>query len=151
MNGLVLIPLLLLSLAGCAWRSTDTPLPPKVGFDMPTVAQGRSLVLTHRCNDCHTRGYLIDGDRIPMDDWLTGESFGWHGPWGISYAGNLRLQVDSMGQEDWIALAKHLKARPLMPRLTLNAMSSDELAAVYQFIRYLGPKGEPAPPGVPAE
>jgi len=142
-----LVLLILLPLAGCAWHagSSSVPLPGKPGFDMYVVEKGRQLVLANECNDCHTRGYLADGDRIPLDDWLTGDSFGWHGPWGVSYASNLRLSISGMGQDEWVGMAKHLKARPLMPWSTLNEMSTGELAAIYQFVRYLGPKGEPVP------
>jgi mono/diheme cytochrome c family protein len=32
-----------------------------------------------------------------------------------------------------------------MPYWALNAMTADDLRAIYQFIRSLGPKGVPAP------
>jgi hypothetical protein len=153
MNVRLLPTLALLSFAGCAWNTSTAPekLPAKLGFDMPTVERGRQLVRNNDCNDCHTRGYLIDADSIPVDDWLTGESFGWHGPWGVSYASNLRLLVAGRSQGEWIGMAKHLKARPLMPWSRLNDLGAEELAAIYQFIRYLGPKGRPAPQALPPE
>jgi hypothetical protein len=44
-----------------------------------------------------------------------------------------------------VSLAKVLRTRPPMPWFNLNAMHDEDLRAVYQFIRYLGPKGEAAP------
>lgn len=36
-----------------------------------------------------------------------------------------------------------------MPWFTLNEMEEDDLKALYHFVRYLGPAGEPAPAYVP--
>jgi hypothetical protein len=48
------------------------------------------------------------------------------------------------------ASIKPLKNRPPMPWFNLNAMTHDDLRAIYQFVRYLGPSGKPAPEYVPA-
>jgi hypothetical protein len=47
-------------------------------------------------------------------------------------------------------LVTTLKNRPPMPWFNLNAMTHDDLRAIYQFVRYLGPSGKPAPEYVPA-
>ncbi len=56
----------------------------------PQVTQGRYLVMMSGCNDCHTHGYMQLEAKVPESDWLTGESVGWYGPWGTTYAINLR-------------------------------------------------------------
>lgn len=63
---------------------------------VPTPAQlerGRYLIKTTGCNDCHTQGYTESAGRVAESRWLTGSSLGWQGPWGTTYAVNLRLLV----------------------------------------------------------
>jgi hypothetical protein len=86
---------------------------------------------------------------VPLNQWLTGDDFGWRGPWGTTYGANLRLFMAGRGEAEWIRYAKSMKARPTMPWFSVNAMSEADLAAIYQFIRYLGPAGEPAPDYLP--
>lgn len=151
MHNLKLVVLLgILLLFGCSSTPTGKPvLQTKDGFDMRVVAQGRSLVLANGCNDCHTRGYLLNPEQTPTIDWLTGSDAGLNGPWGTLYPANLRLLLDSMSQDQWLNMAKHVKATPMMPWSTLRQMKPDQLAAIYQFVRYLGPKGRPAPAAQP--
>jgi len=83
--------------------------------------------------------------------WLTGDMLGWRGPWGTTYAVNLRTYIASLAEEQWIAAARILKTRPPMPWFTLNIVYDEDLKAIYQFIRHLGPAGEPAPAYVPPD
>lgn len=115
------------------------------------VARGRYLITIAGCNDCHTPGYLLNDGQVAEENWLLGDSFGWRGPWGTTYAPNLRLVVDGMTESQWIAVAKSLKARPPMPWFNLNQMKEEDMKAVYQYIRHLGPAGEPAPAYVPPD
>ena len=87
--------------------------------------------------------------KIPEAQWLTGTSLGWRGPWGTTYGTNLRQFVNALTEEQWLATARQLKARPPMPWFTLNTMHEADLRALYQFLRYLGPAGQPAPAYVP--
>src|SRR5262245_23109438 len=57
------------------------------------LERGRYLVKIAGCNDCHTPGYLLSAGQVPEALWLTGDSFGWRGPWGTTYATNLRLKM----------------------------------------------------------
>jgi mono/diheme cytochrome c family protein len=132
-------------LAYVAASDKTEPLASKDGFDMSTVERGRYLSVTSGCNDCHTPGYLLNEGKIPMKLWLTGDSFGWRGPWGTTYASNLRLLMDGLSEQEWIDMARTLKRRPPMPWFNVNIMHEDDLRAIYQFVRYLGPGGEPAP------
>lgn len=132
-------------------RADNMPLETKPGFDMKVVERGRYLLMTSGCNDCHTAGYLFSEGKTPEDRWLTGDTFGWRGPWGTTYATNLRLLVNQLTEEQWIDMAKTLKHRPPMPWFNLNAMTAEDLGAMYQFVRYLGPAGEPAPGYLPPD
>jgi hypothetical protein len=73
------------------------------------------------------------------------------GPWGTTYAKNLRLFVNEMSEEQWVGFAGVLKARHPMPWFNLNIMQAEDLKAIYQFIRYLGPGGQAAPGYVPSD
>ena len=121
------------------------------GLDMKKVERGRYISMTSGCNDCHTSGYLMSEGHVPEDKWLTGDSFGWRGPWGTTYASNLRIIVNQMTQDQFVNYAKTLRRRPPMPWYSLNIMSNEDLESIYQFIIYLGPAGEPAPAYVPPD
>jgi hypothetical protein len=89
--------------------------------------------------------------KVPEKDWLKGSGLGWNGPWGTTYAPNLRLILNGLDQEQWIKKAKTLKTRPPMPWFNLNAMTEEDLMAIYQFVKSLGPAGKPAPAYLPPE
>jgi mono/diheme cytochrome c family protein len=150
----VLMPVLLLlglGLAGLAHAETAAPKKQTAIFDMNKVERGRYLVKIAGCNDCHTPGYLLSEGKVPETVWLTGDRFGWRGPWGTTYASNLRLFVNAVTEDQWVAASRVLKARPPMPWFSLNIMHEEDLRAIYQFIRYLGPGGEAAPAYVPPD
>lgn len=114
-----------------------------------TLERGKYLVRIAGCNDCHTPGYLQSEGKIPEALWLTGSAFGWRGPWGTTYPPNLRILMQSLTEDQWLSLAKSLKARPPMPWFNLNTMKDEDLRAIYQYVRHLGPGGKPAPAYVP--
>lgn len=113
------------------------------------IERGRYLVKITGCNDCHTAGYGEAGGQVPEQDWLTGSPLGWHGPWGTTYASNLRLFMRDLSEAEWIKTAHTIKLAPPMPWYALHAMSDPDLRAIYQFILHLGPAGEPAPADLP--
>ena len=148
--------ILLVGLAACAPTTKDSisqssQLEVKEGFNMAVVERGYYLVNITSCNDCHTEGYAESGGNVPVEQWLTGSSKGFSGPWGTTYGSNLRLFVDDLTQERWVETAKSFQTRPPMPWLSVNAMTEADLEAIYQFIRYLGPRGEPAPSYMPPQ
>lgn len=110
------------------------------------------MVTVTGCNDCHTPGYIMNDGEVPENLWLTGDSLGWHGPWGTTYPSNLRLYMEGFTEDQWVKVAKSVKSRPPMPWFNLHQMNDHDLRAVYRFVKYLGPAGEPAPsylgPGV---
>lgn len=113
------------------------------------VAKGKYLVQLGGCNDCHTAGYAPSGGQIPVQSWLLGDSIGYRGPWGTTYPTNLRQFIQSFSEAQWITYAKTMKARPPMPWWSLNTMTTDDLAAVYRFIKSLGPSTATVPSYVP--
>jgi len=115
------------------------------------VERGRYLSKIAGCNDCHTSGYLLSEGKVPEAQWLTGDSFGWRGPWGTTYAVNLRLFMANLSEDEWLVTAKNLKARPPMPWYSLNEMHDDDLRAIYHYVRHLGPGGNEAPGYVPPD
>jgi mono/diheme cytochrome c family protein len=113
--------------------------------DAAQVARGRYMVQTGHCNNCHTAGYTATEGRMPEARWLMGSGpLGWRGPWGTTYASNLRINVNRMSEAGWVAYVQALKARPPMPFWSTAATTPQDLGAMYRFIQQLGPAGEPA-------
>lgn len=120
------------------------------------IDAGRYLVKIGGCNDCHTPGYveklMMTGEAMPESDWLKGADVGFSGPWGVSYPSNLRLSFQNMDEEQFIEMARKGQGRPPMPWPSLQAMSDQDLSAIYAYIHSLGAAGAPAPaalsPGV---
>lgn len=119
--------------------------------DRKSVERGRYLVLLGGCNDCHTAGFALSAGKVPEAHWLTGDQLGWRGPWGTTYASNLRLAFQKMSEDEWVRLARTAQFRPPMPWYTLRAVNERDLRAMYRYVRYLGPSGEPAPAFVPPD
>jgi mono/diheme cytochrome c family protein len=115
----------------------------------PSIARGRYIVGIAGCNDCHTPNFPASGGKTPEKDWLTGDALGWRGPWGTTYATNLRLVMPAMTQKQWLAHARTMEPRPPMPWFNVRAMSEQDLVAIYAFVKSLGPAGEPAPAYIP--
>jgi mono/diheme cytochrome c family protein len=113
------------------------------------VALGRYLVQTTGCNDCHTAGYNASAGTLAESQWLTGDALGWRGPWGTTYATNLRLYFAHMSEAQWLSHARRMEPRPPMPWFNLRAMSDTDLRAIYRYIKAAGPAGQPAPAYVP--
>lgn len=109
------------------------------------VERGRYLVGIAGCNDCHTPGFAEKGGRVPESEWLTGDALGWRGPWGTTYAPNLRLYMQGLSEDEWVKKASTLSTRPPMPWFNLHRMSKSDLRAMYRYVRHLGPAGKPAP------
>ncbi len=128
-------------------RSKAKPLGPSK--TIPQLAQGRYLVMMSGCNDCHTPGYLQLEGKVPEADWLTGESVGWHGPWGTTYPINLRLFMQYLSEDAWIKYSRAARSRPAMPWWVLHEMKEQDLHAINLFIKSLGPKGVNPPAYLP--
>lgn len=112
------------------------------------IEAGRYLVMVAGCNDCHTPGYMETAGGTAESEWLTGVPIGWRGPWGTTYASNLRLLVKDMTEDDWVQTLRHRTARPPMPWMNVNRMSEPDARAIYRFVRSLGPAGVAMPAAV---
>jgi mono/diheme cytochrome c family protein len=113
------------------------------------IDQGKHLVLIMACNDCHTAGFPEAEGQIPEKEWLEGSSVGWRGPWGTTYASNLRTLIHSVDEKAWIRRVRGGGARPPMPWYALQALSDAELKALYAYIHSLGPSTIVIPSYVP--
>jgi len=139
-----------LSIVSCRPATSSTPVSaatPLAANDL--VSRGRYLVQVGGCNDCHTESYGAQGGDVPEAEWLLGSHSGFVGPWGTSYATNLRLSADKLDESAWLTYTANLQARPLMPAYMLREMHEQDRQAIYRFIRSLGPAGEPAPQALP--
>jgi mono/diheme cytochrome c family protein len=137
-----------LAAAGCLNLGTATAQQPDAKASKADIQRGRYLVRITGCNDCHTPGYPESNGKTDEKLWLTGSPLGWRGPWGTTYAPNLRLVVQNLTEAQWL---KHARTewRPPMPWFNLREMTDADLKAMYRYIRHLGPAGEPAPAYVP--
>jgi len=136
-KSLLVIPFVLIMYSNIASASEDL------------VERGRYLIHITRCNECHTPGYVQQLGNIPEEKWLTGNSVGFKGPWGITFPENLRLMMQEFTEDGWVHMAKTFEAQPPMPWFSVHAMSEQDQRAIYQFIRSLGPAGEHAPESIP--
>jgi mono/diheme cytochrome c family protein len=117
--------------------------------DESQVARGRYLVRTTGCNDCHTPGYIGAAGNLDESQWLTGDpSLGFQGPWGTTYPANLRQLMQRLSVDAWTVYARR-PTRPPMPWFALRDMSDEDLAAIYAFVRSLGPSSEKVPAYAP--
>jgi hypothetical protein len=78
---------------------------------------------------------------------MKGSSIGWRGPWGTTYAQNLRVwTLFVVSEKGFVAHMKTLKTRPPMPWYNVRAMDESDLRSLYQYIKSLdGEVGETAP------
>jgi hypothetical protein len=103
------------------------------------------------CNDCHTPGYAESAAATPESDWLAGNPVGFRGPWGTTYAINLRLKIASMSEDEWVAYAKSFKSRPPMPWYDVNVAPETYLRGFHRFVLSLGEPGDPMPEAIPPD
>ena len=122
----------------------------KAGKLSAEAARGKYLVQIAGCNDCHTAGYTASGGKVEEKLWLTGDQLGWRGPWGTTYASNLRLLVKDMSAEQFVKYARS-EFRPPMPWFNLRDMTDRDVKAIHAYLKELGPAGELAPQYVPAD
>ena len=115
------------------------------------VERGKYLVTIGGCNDCHTPGYAEAGGKAAESDRLKGDTLGYRGPWGTTYATNLRLSIGKMTEDQWLKYAKGLMTRPPMPFFNVRAMNDMDLRALYQYVKSLGVSGVAAPTFLPPD
>jgi mono/diheme cytochrome c family protein len=123
----------------------------KPAAESADITRGRYLVKIAGCNDCHTAGYIMAAGKVPEKEWLLGDTLGWRGPWGTTYASNLRLYMRDLTEMQWLHVARNKEMRPPMPWFNLRAMTDGDLSAIYRYIRHLGSAGKPAPDYLPPD
>jgi hypothetical protein len=116
-----------------------------------SVEHGRYVAIVGGCNDCHTPSYGLAEGNVPESEWLKGDSMGWRGPWGTTYATNLRRRLGEMSEDDWVAFAKTFETRPPMPWFNVHQMNETDLRSFYKYATAFEDKGEPAPDFVPPD
>jgi len=117
---------------------------------MPGDAErGRYLIEIMGCNDCHTPGYMEKGGYIPEEDWLVGDTLGYRNDRGTVYPTNLRLLLNRMSEDEWISMARRMRKQTPMMWVMLPKVREIDLRAIYRFVTFLGPKGDPAPAPLP--
>jgi mono/diheme cytochrome c family protein len=88
----------------------------------------------------------MKGGAVPESEWLLGDPIGWRGPWGTTYASNLRLYAQAFTPETWVRVLRTRKDRlPPMPWPSIDAMSDQDLKAVLAYLQSAGPKGDKMP------
>jgi hypothetical protein len=101
----VMVVVFAISLVACANPATPAP-------EVTPVERRRYLVTIMGCNDCHTAGYVQLEGNVPEEQWLTGDRLGFCGLWGTTYPPNLRLYMQGLTEEQWVARARELQASP---------------------------------------
>ncbi|OOY27433.1 MAG: c-type cytochrome [Rhodobacteraceae bacterium] len=114
-----------------------------------SVARGELISITSGCHDCHTAGYNESGGKIDPEAALRGVPLGWQGPWGTTYAVNLRDEIKEMDEEAFVKYAKTFTAKPPMPFYNMHAMPESDLRSLYRYIKSLGAPGDPMPEALP--
>ncbi len=117
--------------------------------DAELLSRGEYMATMAGCHDCHTPGYAQAAGNVPRDQWLVGSPMGYSGPWGTTYAINLRLKVADMDDAAWLEYTGGLHTRPIMPDFNLRAMKERDRLAIFRFIKSLGVAGQPAPAYLP--
>lgn len=150
------VTLAILAASGCQQAPSADAAPSnlaaaKAPTNAELLARGEYLVRTSGCNDCHTPDYGPRQGEVPVSEWLVGSPLGFKGPWGTTYAANLRLRLAEMDEAQWLDFSATLKTRPIMPDFAVRAMTADDRRAIYRFVRSLGPGGQPAPAFVPPD
>mgnify|MGYP003585913161 CR=1 FL=1 len=151
-SGFSLLSLAVMALAACsapAATETTAAKPAGLSSEAELLARGEYLVRIAGCNDCHTPAYAERGGEVPKQEWLVGSPLGFNGPWGTTYASNLRMKVAEMDEAGWLKYTADLRTRPIMPDFAIRAMHEDDRRALYRFIKSLGPGGQKAPEYLP--
>ena len=85
------------------------PLMPRIASASDAeIRQGRYMILTGHCNNCHTAGYAAKEGRVPEDQWLLGNPVGWRSKEGTVFAPNLRIYVQTMPLASWLKVLTRL-------------------------------------------
>jgi mono/diheme cytochrome c family protein len=115
-----------------------------------SVDLGAHIAIIGGCHDCHTVGYNESAGQVDPNAALKGSPQPMQGPWGTTFAKNLRLTVKDMSEDEFVKYSDTFKAAPPMPWYNVHALTDVEARSLYQYIKSLpGELGEQAPPAIP--
>lgn len=113
-----------------------------------SVERGAQVAVFGGCHDCHTAGYNESGGKVDPATALKGIAVGWQGPWGTTYAKNLRLTAERT-EDEFVQYLKEFQTLPPMPYYNVHAMDESDLRSLYLYIKSLGEPGEQVPEALP--
>jgi hypothetical protein len=113
-----------------------------------SVERGLRVSIVSGCHDCHTQGYRESDGNVKQEKSLKGSGLGWRGPWGTTYATNLRLTVEHLSEDGFVLFLSNLKTLPPMPWYRVRTMEKDDLRSLYRYIKSLGEAGKQAPSAI---
>lgn len=119
--------------------------------DDVSIERGLHISIIGGCHDCHTEGYNEANGEIDPGKALKGVPVGWRGPWGTTYAKNIRLIAAPLSEEDFVGHMKKLQTLPPMPWYNVREMEENDLRSLYQYIKSLGEPGEAMPEALPPD
>jgi hypothetical protein len=119
----------------------------QLAADEVSVERGLYISIIGGCHFCHTEGYREAEGKIDPEKALKGSSVGWRGPWGTTYATNLRAWVGaiSSSEDKWVGNLKDMVALPPMPWYQVKAMDESDMRSLYRYIKSLGVSVESVP------
>ena len=115
----------------------------------PSADYGKTVSIIGACHDCHTADYAERAGVINPDTALKGSPVGFQGPWGTTYAINLRVLAAGLNEDAWVKYLQASTARPPMPFYNLHALDEIQLRSLHRYIVSLGAPGDSAPAFVP--
>jgi hypothetical protein len=113
-----------------------------------SVERGLKVSIVAACHDCHTEGYRESEGKIDPEKALKGSTMGWRGPWGTTYAANLRLVAGRLSEDGFVLHLSTLQTSPPMPWFNVRAMEESDMRSLYRYIKSLGDPGKEAPAAV---
>jgi hypothetical protein len=115
---------------------------PVSASDEISVERGRLISIIGGCHGCHTDGYSESEGAIDPAKALRGRAVGWRGPWGTTYAGNLRLRLDKLSEDGFVGYLKTLRVLPPMPWYAVRQIPEGDMRSLYRYIKSLGDPGD---------
>ncbi|HEV2898272.1 MAG TPA: hypothetical protein VGX71_10660 [Pseudaminobacter sp.] len=106
-----------------------------------SVERGRLVSIIGSCHDCHTDGYREAEGALDPTKALRGKAIGWRGPWGTTYANNLRWSVQDLSEDGYVTYIKTLRTLPPMPWYNVRVMPESDIRSFYRYVKSLGDPG----------
>lgn len=113
-----------------------------------SVERGLQVSIVGGCHDCHTEGYNEAEGKIDPAKAMLGNHVGFRGPWGTTYASNLRQIASLLTENGFVVAMRHLQTSPPMPWFNVRAMDESDIRSFYQYLKSLGDAGGPVPDSI---